>query len=334
MPVGTARQNNPADFEDELSQVSQQDTAALSEAEELERMYAADMQTQAQQERQSRIQAVAQQAKAAATDAVKDELSKAGKKLLKRILVKGAERLGASAASSAIASALPWILAIIAIIAAIIGVIFLFIMAADYQCNESGWFDSKMVRLASSGAKIIGAVPVDICEEIAKLKGSTTASSVASGTPVVASPNADAVARSLLATYGITVNNPCNESDENLPNQTCLSYTRQTTLDEVIRFKQSCDAWIGISDPTRKCEVVVTGASELGHANGTCSHRNGFKVDLRTTQYVNQYIQTNPSAFKTAGTVEGYPAWDSVYSNALYVREGNPDHWDVSVNCG
>jgi hypothetical protein len=64
--------------------------------------------------------------------------------------------------------------------------------------------------------------------------------------------------------------------------------------------------------------VTVTGGTETGHASGTCSHWNGYKVDIAITSCVSGHIKRNFSYL-------GGNKWRSSAGN-VYVDEG--DHWD------
>jgi hypothetical protein len=118
----------------------------------------------------------------------------------------------------------------------------------------------------------------------------------------------DAEARRALSNAGISVNYPAP--------RTSLEGIRRTTIDALVTLKRASGA-----------EIVITGGTESagGHASGTYSHGNGYKVDLRLNPTLNNYIETR---FARAGTVGGYPAYKSSSGN-LYVKEGN--HWDVTV---
>jgi hypothetical protein len=118
----------------------------------------------------------------------------------------------------------------------------------------------------------------------------------------------NAEARRILINAGISVN--ANEP------QSSLAGIRQTTINAIITLKRASGA-----------EIVIIGGTESsgGHASGTYSHRNGYKVDLRLNSTINKYIETR---FAKAGKVGGYPAYKSASGN-LYVRE--PDHWDVTI---
>lgn len=73
------------------------------------------------------------------------------------------------------------------------------------------------------------------------------------------------------------------------------------------------------------CAITITGGSEVGHAAGTYSHYNGYKVDVSVTSCVTNYIKAN---FAYQGLrSDGYPLWKAASGN-LYCNEGS--HWDIT----
>jgi hypothetical protein len=119
----------------------------------------------------------------------------------------------------------------------------------------------------------------------------------------------DASARRRMSNVGISVN-------ASQP-QTSLEGIREATLVELV--------WLVSKVPSGS--IVITGGTEStgGHADGTYSHANGYKVDLRLNSALDSYIENN---FRRDGSVGGYPAYRSP-NGGLYVKEGN--HWDVLV---
>lgn len=93
-----------------------------------------------------------------------------------------------------------------------------------------------------------------------------------------------------------------------------LEGIRSTTLDGVIALRNACG-----------CSITVTEGTGGTHSNGTYSHANGYKLDLRTRDnptLVN-YIRNN---YQPAGTwSDGTPLYRN--GNATYAIEG--DHIDV-----
>jgi hypothetical protein len=73
------------------------------------------------------------------------------------------------------------------------------------------------------------------------------------------------------------------------------------------------------------CALNVTGGTETGHASGTYSHWNGYKLDMSLSSCLTGYIQRNFTSI-------GGSKWQSGAGN-IYFLEGN--HWDITYfNCG
>ena len=73
------------------------------------------------------------------------------------------------------------------------------------------------------------------------------------------------------------------------------------------------------------CATNITGGTEVGHASGTYSHWNGYKLDYSLYTCVGNYIRNN-------FTYIGGSQYRSGSGN-IYYLEGN--HWDVTYyNCG
>ncbi len=121
--------------------------------------------------------------------------------------------------------------------------------------------------------------------------------------------------------HGIGVKPPC---PTNGPYTGCVNLqgVNSATLNEVINLSKNC----------AKCtayEVFITGGTEPGHSeNGSYTHTNGYKVDLRPSNNIDTYIKT----FAKIGTrSDGSEQWQAP-SGAIYAYEkyGDP-HWDVTV---
>ncbi|QIY58939.1 hypothetical protein HEP86_36295 [Streptomyces sp. RPA4-5] len=103
-------------------------------------------------------------------------------------------------------------------------------------------------------------------------------------------------------------------SDRN--NATCTSFDQiyAATVDGVITLKGATG-----------CAINLTGGTETGHASGTYSHWNGYKVDFSLSSCLTNYIT---GTFTSLGGSK----WRSAGGN-VYYKEGN--HWDVTYyNCG
>lgn len=99
-------------------------------------------------------------------------------------------------------------------------------------------------------------------------------------------------------------------------NSTCTSFEQinQTTVSGVITLKRASG-----------CAINITGGTEVGHASGTYSHYNGYKVDISHNSCIDGYIKNSFSYIGLRG--DGYPQWQAPSSN-LYCDEGN--HWDIT----
>ncbi|KAG6915729.1 hypothetical protein DXG01_010251 [Tephrocybe rancida] len=86
---------------------------------------------------------------------------------------------------------------------------------------------------------------------------------------------------------------------------TCTSYQGilSGTVDGVITLKQASGS----------SSLVITGGTEVGHASGTYSHANGYKVDVRHATAVDNYIHNTFTRIANRG--DGYPQWQAASGN-------------------
>jgi hypothetical protein len=128
-----------------------------------------------------------------------------------------------------------------------------------------------------------------------------------------------AQATAMFRSAGITWSSSGGCSDRN--NSTCTSFDQlnQSTAQGAITLKGA----IG-------CALNITGGTETGHASGTYSHWNGYKLDYGKSTCLTNYIK---SAFTYIGLRgDGYPQWQAASGN-LYADEGT--HWDATYySCG
>lgn len=121
-------------------------------------------------------------------------------------------------------------------------------------------------------------------------------------------------ATSRLRSSNITWSSSGGCSDRNNP--TCTSF-EQVNL-ATIQGAQTLKSASG-------CALNVTGGTETGHASGTYSHWNGYKLDYSLSTCIGNYIRGN-------FTYIGGNKWQSGSGN-IYFLESN--HWDVTYyNCG
>ncbi|WP_442809864.1 peptidoglycan-binding domain-containing protein [Streptomyces sp. SR27] len=73
------------------------------------------------------------------------------------------------------------------------------------------------------------------------------------------------------------------------------------------------------------CQMTITGGTETGHASGTYSHWNGYKLDFAMTSCLTNYVTgTFPYSGKRGDGASLYTA----PSGNVYANEGS--HWDVT----
>ena len=154
----------------------------------------------------------------------------------------------------------------------------------------------------------------------AVLTGSLLTSVVAGAAPSFAVTKlSDASAASQLAASGISRSSSGGCTTRSV--STCTSYEQinQETVSGIKTFRS-------ISG----CAITITGGTEVGHASGTYSHYNGYKVDISVTTCVSNYITSH---YAYSGTrSDGTPLYTAPSGN-VYAKEGS--HWDITYYvCG
>ncbi|MEU6771966.1 hypothetical protein [Streptomyces sp. NPDC046759] len=128
-----------------------------------------------------------------------------------------------------------------------------------------------------------------------------------------------ATAESMFRQVGITWSSSGNCSDRNNPACTSFDQLNLATAQGAQTLKRASG-----------CALNITGGTETGHASGTYSHWNGYKLDYGKNTCVTSYIKNNFTYIGLRG--DGYPQWRSASGN-VYADEGN--HWDaLYYNCG
>lgn len=117
-----------------------------------------------------------------------------------------------------------------------------------------------------------------------------------------------------LSAVGITWSSSGGCSDRNRPNCTSFEQIYSGTINGIKTLKSASG-----------CAIHITGGTETGHASGTYSHWNGYKVDIRHNTCVDGYIKRSFTYVGVRG--DGAPQWKSAAGN-LYADEGN--HWDIT----
>ncbi|MFE3857138.1 hypothetical protein ACFXPN_39125 [Streptomyces griseorubiginosus] len=128
-----------------------------------------------------------------------------------------------------------------------------------------------------------------------------------------------ATATSMFAQAGITWSSSGNCSDRNNPSCTSFEQLNLATAQGAQTLKSASG-----------CALNITGGTETGHASGTYSHWNGYKLDYAKSTCIGTYIN---NTFTYIGLrADGAPQWRSGSGN-VYADEGN--HWDVIYyTCG
>jgi hypothetical protein len=128
-----------------------------------------------------------------------------------------------------------------------------------------------------------------------------------------------AQAESLFRAVGITWSSSGGCTNRN--NSTCTSF--EQINDSTVYGARTLKTSSG-------CAVNITGGTETGHASGTYSHWNGYKIDISKYTCIGNYIHNNFT--RIADRADGYPQWRSGAGN-IYADEGS--HWDITYyNCG
>ncbi|SES18822.1 hypothetical protein [Actinokineospora terrae] len=121
-------------------------------------------------------------------------------------------------------------------------------------------------------------------------------------------------AASRLRSSNITWSSSGGCSDRTRPNCTSFEQVNLATIQGAQTLKGATG-----------CALNVTGGTEVGHASGTYSHYNGYKLDFALSSCLTNYI-------KGTFTSIGGNQWRSGSGNIYYLES---DHWDVTYyNCG
>ncbi|MDP3014815.1 MAG: hypothetical protein Q8N28_00080 [bacterium] len=103
------------------------------------------------------------------------------------------------------------------------------------------------------------------------------------------------------------------------PIVTNLGGLRNTTTRGIVSLWRACG----------ECNIVISGGTEPGHAEGIYSHTNGYKLDLHPNATLNSAINKQ---IGRSGSIP--PPADTNYKGAdgnIYRYE--TDHWDVCFQC-
>lgn len=116
-----------------------------------------------------------------------------------------------------------------------------------------------------------------------------------------------------LRSAGISWSSSGGCSDRNVPTCTSFSQVNSGTISGIRTLRSASG-----------CAINITGGTETGHASGTYSHWNGYKLDIGKTTCIGNYVRNSFTRIANRG--DGYPQWRSAAGN-IYCDEGN--HWDI-----
>lgn len=119
----------------------------------------------------------------------------------------------------------------------------------------------------------------------------------------------DAQVRTILVNHGIGTSSSGSCTDRSRSTCTSLEQMRAATVLETITLQEKSG-----------CPLVVTGGTEVGHASGTHSHYNGYKIDLRMSPCLTSWVLAN-------GRSIGGSKW--TVGSSVYYNEQS--HWDVQT---
>ncbi len=178
---------------------------------------------------------------------------------------------------------------------------------------------STRIRLgALLGGAVLATTGVLTAQSAVAAPSAPVAADAPSAVAVTKLSHSDAANRLRGAGISWTSSGGC--SDRNNPTCTSFEQINLTTVQGAITLKGATG-----------CALTITGGTETGHASGTYSHWNGYKLDFSPTSCLSNYIT---GTFTNIGPRPGDGAQQyKSGSGNIYARESN--HWDVTYyNCG
>jgi hypothetical protein len=141
-------------------------------------------------------------------------------------------------------------------------------------------------------------------------------------TVAISAPASAVTQSSAEATFraaGITWSSSGGCTDAGNPTCTSFSGLRQATVDGAVTLKRAS-----------ACALNITGGTETGHAGGTYSHANGYKLDFTHSTCLTSWVHNTYAYIGLRG--DGAPMYQAASGN-IYADEGS--HWDVTYyTCG
>jgi hypothetical protein len=207
------------------------------------------------------------------------------------------------------------------------------VMAVLYHPNDSTWGTwSSLVtgRADDNCLQQAGALPSDTLNQ-AELNDVVVVPNTNNTVPDYLLEN---MIRQEFADAGVGINkNACTAAEMasngslcggTPPSCTNVNGMQKATIDQVIAIAKA------VGSTKENQYVVITGGTEPGHACGNKSHQLGFKVDLRPTDAVNNYLK-NPTMYagERSGGEPGPIYLDKCRLNTYVFAL---THWDITVN--
>ncbi|MEU3790750.1 hypothetical protein AB0F07_13250 [Streptomyces fructofermentans] len=167
------------------------------------------------------------------------------------------------------------------------------------------------IRSALTALALVAAPAVAV---LGGASGAAAAPEAAAATKI-----SHATATAKFREVGVTWSSSGGCSDRNTPTCTSFEQLNLATAQGAQTLKRATG-----------CALNITGGTETGHASGTYSHWNGYKLDYGKNTCVTNYIKNTFTYIGPRG--DGALQYRSGSGN-IYADEGN--HWDVLYyNCG
>lgn len=155
--------------------------------------------------------------------------------------------------------------------------------------------------------------------------GLSLASAPAASAQVTVEKLTQAQAEAIIAPAGITWSSRLNCTDRLTLGCTSFEQLNRASALGVVTLRNASG-----------CRINIGGGTEVGHASGTYSHWNGYKLDVFTVagDCINNYVINSFTYVGDRGDAGGAPMYKAGSGN-LYVWEVARNHWDITYySCG
>lgn len=155
---------------------------------------------------------------------------------------------------------------------------------------------------------------------VVTVSGAVSATPAAASTAAAPTKLSQSNAASRLSAAGVTWSSSGHCTNRNVATCTSFDQVNLATVQGAITLKHASG-----------CALNITGGTETGHASGTYSHWNGYKLDFNPTTCLSNYI-TRTFTYIGHRAGDGAPQYRAGSGN-IYAREST--HWDVLFySCG